>query len=248
MQTNLEKQIIKKVKIQLISVFTNKPSSDIEDYMPAFSTSFIKVNLTKSQAANDNRIINSISNKDEIIQEYKQNLKKYNAAINILPDFCKTIIEERYIKFQTFENIANKLDIDIKKIWEYINKAYLLLALYDQNIDYSINDYIQSKLQVYSFQHVIKMAVLYELKNTYLNDISDNKRLVKIIENTLNINLMNYIFMQERINLSKKEKRAIYVYAFLSDQINFEANEFIKLMQKTGQCRKLIDQILNLKN
>lgn len=115
---------------------------DLSDEIRSFSTSLIRTSNDKHYSKPDSNFLTVILERDE--HEYF--CKRYSKYLDMLKDYSKELYSVITLKFQfnyTVSDISDELCRDSTVISYMSNKAALLLAVFDTNIDYSVDNYIE---------------------------------------------------------------------------------------------------------
>lgn len=213
-----------------------------EVYMPSYSTSIIVVS-TNSNKNNKSKIYKTIDQKidDEIIlKKYTNLLAKLKKIDKLLVD----IINYKIFMNLTFHNIMWELHIDRNTLAYQFNKACLILAFLDRDIDFDINDYYifcsRSHGQSYSLQEVVKLLMVQADKMTegIMKDIAG-------IFDLLNIE-MEYFYEKKDVFGAEKFLKIIYSIAYLHPSIFLDAEDFLLLAKRTRISKVKQEKILKI--
>ena len=168
--------------------------SNIEDDI-SFSSSLIIVNQTTKD---DNRILRAVQKRLDIEKLYDR-YAKYMSYLENYDSELRDLIEYKYFMNYEIREIAWKCYTDRKKISYLLNKACLILAYYDNEINFSINDLSNYIGRSYSESYKIQDTV-HVLIAEHSNATTDTINVVANIFNFLSSDL-------ETIYKNKKDNR-----------------------------------------
>lgn len=212
-----------------------------EECMPSFTTSIIVVN--KDISNNKSQIFKTIDKKIDnefTYKKYSDLLVKLGKIDSLLVD----VIKYKLFMNLTFYNIMWELHIDRNTLSYQFNKACLILAFLDKDIEFDINDYYtfcsRNHGQSYSLQEVVRLLMIQADKMTedVMNDIAE-------IFNLLNME-MEYFYEKKDVLGAEKFLKIIYSIAYVHPAILLDTEDFLLLAKKTRISKDKQKKILKI--
>ena len=197
-------------------------SLEMEDFLPAYSTSLIIVKQGGVDSYKNSTHINALVNK----LDHERDLENYIKYLNMLTEydpFLREIVEQRVFMNNTFDGIAYRLSIERKQISYLLNKAYLILAFFDKDIDFTINDfynfYIRNHVKSTCLQVVLNLLIIIKDKQT--------KEIVKDIAPVFNplVAEANTLYAARDLLGIKKFLALVYNIAYRHPELDFSEIE-----------------------
>ena len=188
---------------------------DLSDEIRSFSTSLIRTSNDKHYSKPDSNFLTVILERDE--HEYF--CKRYSKYLDMLKDYSKELYSVITLKFQfnyTVSDISDELCRDSTVISYMSNKAALLLAVFDTNIEYL--DYHSKNYQI---KERVKILCVQKEDDTekVLNKISE----IFVSDSDKDVSLS--IFTND-IEVSREVLKIVYTFAFLHPNINLDIENF----------------------
>lgn len=213
---------------------------DLSDEIRSFSTSLIRTSNDKHYSKPDSNFLTVILERDE--HEYF--CKRYSKYLDMLKDYSKELYSVITLKFQfnyTVSDISDELCRDSTVISYMSNKAALLLAVFDTNIDYSVDNYIEyldNHSKNYQIKERVKILCVQKEDDTekVLNKISE----IFVSDSYKDVSLS--IFTND-IEVSREVLKIVYTFAFLHPNINLDMENFKTKAQQMRLTNKEIRSI-----
>lgn len=223
-----------------------KENYDLTDEMKSFSTSLIKTSKDMHYSKPDKLFLSAIFQKVE-----KETLvSNYSMYISMLAEYnpeLKELIEFKYKLNYSMKKISLQTYKSLTRLSHSLNIAILLLAVFDRNIDYGIDDYLNFYNQLsenYRIREKEKILRILNEEDTLLV-LDEISRLFNIdIDNSTNIDEL--FLIKDMTN--RESLRIIYTFAFLHPKIEFEEEQFMDKAKKTRMSKKLIATIQKSKS
>ena len=233
------------------SMLMNHGIPSAYDRVPSTTTSLIRVNNDQANPLNlGEKIVNAITDEQDDLKF----IKKYTSIINSLPVMEKEVIVYRYLKHYTFQQIIDGYQ-NINAITNpslYINRACINIALLDEEIPFTVNDYIQIKTRESNKKNnytIYKKKVLLYLQQykSYIEGLNINKCDIDIIKIAKCLkclaetdkkwllkyaNRENETFTADRY---RRIRRGILSFIYLYDEFDYSNEEYLEAMKLTGR-------------
>lgn len=221
------------------------------DRVPSTTTSLIKVNTDQVHPLNlGEKIVNAIT--DE--QEDNVFIRKYTSIINSLPELEREVIIYRYINQYTFSQIMEgyKGINVISHPTMYIDRAFTNIALLDEDIPFTVDDYIEIKSKNNNLKNkysIYKKTTLiylqqYKNQNNKMNadssniDLDEMEKSLKCIAEVDKKWLLSYAF-KEKSNYTPDQyiriRRGILSFVYANHEFDCSDEEYLEAMKLTGR-------------
>lgn len=218
-----------------------------EDFIPSISTSLIQV--TKDQPNSKelgSKVIEAIVRGDE----YREFIYRYTGIVNALPEVEREAIENKYLKGFTYNEMryGSSLVVGNDSIKKHLDRAYHNIALIDETISYSVNDYLTWKNSYYGKENakarLKEKAYIYLSQLNKKNKIPDDKKTnmqeirecLDLIPEIQRAALLNYIEEENKLTSYeyRKVKFAICCFMYIHKDFDYDIEEFKKDMSVAG--------------
>lgn len=230
------KEIVVKKLYKLKDYIENMVFSNIEDDL-SFSSSLIVVSHTSKD---DNRILRAVQKRVDTEQMYK-NYAKYLSCLNKYDSRLRDMIEYRYFMKYEISWISWKTLIDRKNISYLINKACLILAYFDSEINYTINDFsdyiARSHSESFKIQDTVRV-LLVEYNNATQDTLSTISKIFNFLTGDLET-----IYKQKTEYNRKNYLRIIYSIAYIHPELTFDREHFEKAAARTALSKSIQNRL-----
>lgn|GEM_PF-3267163 len=198
--------------------------------------------------SNDIGFISSDSYTRAIIQEEDDICfyKKQISIIDSLDEPFKEVIVNRHIKMYKISVLryGNDEIVGRANIYEVLREAYVRIALLDEEIDYNFNDFkvirLQKKKNQTAIREIVKI-ILSKLRQELINsELSSESIYALDIINSMPTELKSIVYSYINNDLIysstdyKYLKKAILLFAHHHSSINYDNNQYISDLKKTG--------------
>lgn len=215
-----------------------KYSDNICDYLPSTSTSIIKMPEKTNNASSAKMILRAIERQEV----HEKIIIRLERILNRLSDDQRILLQERFI-FHKFENNTENY---IKLI-----KIYEIIAILDNDIDFSLNDYAYlKKLE----KREVKKEVFRSIRNDVISILKlyyeldeDNKdpEIYQILEKFPKREyeaMDRYLKRAKKFQLYKMTRAELYsvsrfivLFAFYYSKISISENLAVQLLKEYGR-------------
>lgn len=220
------------------------------DFMPSCSSSLIQVSSDKPNRSADSITLDAIVHGDE----YKTWTYRYTCIINSLAEPEREAIENKYINGYTFNEMRYGTDtlVGNMHIKRHLERAYHNIALLDEDIEYTVEDYLAWKCSFKGQENARRRKK--ERAYVYLSQLNENNKIpedkmtdIKVIRQCLALipelqreSLNNYIKKERPLTSYeyRKVKQAICSFMYIHDDFDYEIEEYQNDMSMTRKCWK----------
>ncbi len=231
----------------LLNQYIMYHSGDIEDDMGSFSTSLITVNSDKHYKRADKSMLNMVAKRidGELL------LQKYSRYFDILDAYdqgLKSFVDMKYFRNEKTVDISKLLGVEIGSTLQHINKAMLLLAYLDDQINYDLDDYAdfvgRNHSENYLIQEIVRVLIAEHNQQTenILNEMA------MLFGDLLSPNINFDIFKEslspeEKIDNRRNYLKAIYIFAYCHPSIDFTEAKLNEVAKKIPLSKKIVETV-----
>lgn len=216
--------------------------------LQSFSSSLIKVDKDKTMNTKDVHMLQELEHEEE---DYQLIIKYDYLLSSLLPENSSNLFR---IYFEGERIVA--IREENQNIFKIVNKSYEMLAVLDDDIDYTIDDYAtylkyEQSIRNRGGWNVKKEALAY--LESYQNGLYKNE--IDLVLNRIPKKekelLMDYIENGNQRNYTSYEyrsiRRGLLIFAYYYYRIDFKHEDLLREIKKTGggwekvinNCRKL---------
>lgn len=221
----------------------------IEERVKSFSSFIINVNGNEVSANNENLLMKALVNEEDD----KKFEHKYDSLLSCLcPENTEYIIRI-YLRNEKIVAIKDENN----NIYKLLKNVYEILACLDEEIDYTLEDYSTYR----SYELTKARNNSWELKKVVINYLTNFKssnlyqekinRAINMIPEQERYLLLRYINEDNTYTAYeyRKIKRAILLFAYFFDEIDFNKEDLRTQLKKTGGgWKRMYDQIIKKEN
>lgn len=241
----------KEIKIKRIIINNLKKYYKLQDEnddrsieITAVSTSLLKIHQDLHYLKPDKYFLSALLQNEE----KEIFVSNYSTYINMLDEYnheLKTLIEFKYKLNYSMRKISLLTYKSLTRLSYYLNSAVLLLAVFDSDLDYTIDNYMEY-LGGYTHNYQIKEQV----KILCVQKEDDTIKVLNLISNIFNIRIEHFLLLifNENLASSRYILKLFYTFAFLHPDINYGFHNFIIKARKIKISNKEMKTILNFKN